>query len=72
MAYLVVAATAAGTLFVNRNKETDLLNYLTLLATLIAFGTLSNVAKLGGEIRHTEIREGVTYSNSLPDSEEEN
>jgi uncharacterized membrane protein len=69
---LFAAATAAGTLFVNRNKETDLLNYLTLLATVIAFATLSNVAKLGGEIRHTEIRESNIEAPSriTPDSED--
>lgn len=42
-----------------------LLSWLALLAALTAFGFMAKTGNLGGQIRHTEIRQGAS-GNALP------
>ena len=55
---LVVGALAGVTLFINsgKKKENKFLVYLVMIVGLFALASIAQVAKLGGEIRHTEIR----------------
>jgi uncharacterized membrane protein len=55
---LVVGALAGVTLFINsgKKKENMFLVYLLMIVGLFALASIAQVAKLGGEIRHTEIR----------------
>ena len=55
---LVVGALAGVTLFINsgKKKENKFLVYLLMIIGLFALASIAQVAKLGGEIRHTEIR----------------
>ena len=55
---LVVGALAGVTLFINsgKKKENKFLVYLLMIVGLFALASIAQVAKLGGEIRHTEIR----------------
>jgi len=55
---LFVGALAGVTLFINsgKKKENKFLVYLLMIIGLFALASIAQVAKLGGEIRHTEIR----------------
>ena len=55
---LIVGALAGVTLFINsgKKKENKFLVYLVMIVGLFALASIAQVAKLGGEIRHTEIR----------------
>ncbi len=55
---LIVGALAGVTLFINsgKKKENKFLVYLLMIVGLFALASIAQVAKLGGEIRHTEIR----------------
>lgn len=64
---IAVGVIALVTLFINNRakKENKLLVYLLLITGLVALASIGQVAKLGGEIRHTEIRENTTESPEL-------
>ena len=47
------------------SPKARLLSVLTLLATAISFGLLARAGNLGGQIRHTEIREGFGTPDEL-------
>ena len=68
---LVVAFSALGTLIINRKKEMVFLPWIVIMFTGIAFASLSQVAMLGGEIRHTEIRRGMTDTTNSPSVQED-
>ena len=47
------------------SPKARLLSLLTLLATAVSFGLLARAGNLGGQIRHTEIREGFGTADEL-------
>jgi uncharacterized membrane protein len=57
---IIVGVTAAITLFINNRAKTEnkVLIYALLIVGTFALASIAQVAKLGGEIRHTEIRAG--------------
>ena len=49
----------------NNSPRAHLLSLLTLVAALASFGLLARAGNLGGQIRHTEIREGFGTADEL-------
>ena len=49
----------------NASPKARLLALLTLLATALSFGLLARAGNLGGQIRHTEIRDGFGTPDEL-------
>lgn len=49
----------------NTSPKARLLALLTLVATALSFGLLARAGNLGGQIRHTEIREGFGTPDEL-------
>jgi uncharacterized membrane protein len=49
----------------NRSPKARLLSLLTLVVAVISFGLLARAGNLGGQIRHTEIREGFGTADEL-------
>ena len=49
----------------NNSPKARLLSLLTLLVALVSFGLLARAGNLGGQIRHTEIREGFGTPDEL-------
>ena len=49
----------------NASPKARLLALLTLLATVLSFGLLARAGNLGGQIRHTEIRDGFGTPDEL-------
>lgn len=49
----------------NQSAKARLLTLLTLVAAVISFGLLARAGNLGGQIRHTEIREGFGTADEL-------
>ena len=49
----------------NASPKARLLALLTLVATVLSFGLLARAGNLGGQIRHTEIREGFGTPDEL-------
>ncbi|WP_426061665.1 hypothetical protein [Hymenobacter sp. B1770] len=49
----------------NASSRARLLAMLTLLATVLSFGLLARAGNLGGQIMHTEIREGFGTPDEL-------
>ncbi len=49
----------------NASPRAGLLTILTLVLTLFSFGLLARAGNLGGQIRHTEIREGFGTADEL-------
>ena len=49
----------------NASPKARLLALLTLLATGLSFGLLARAGNLGGQIRHTEIRDGFGTPDEL-------
>ena len=47
------------------SPKARLLAVLTLAATVLSFGLLARAGNLGGQIRHTEIREGFGTADEL-------
>ncbi|HEX8506966.1 MAG TPA: hypothetical protein VF630_16495 [Hymenobacter sp.] len=52
-------------LFKNASPRAWLLALLALVATALSFGLLARAGNLGGQIRHTEIREGFGTPDEL-------
>ena len=63
----VAAAAALFSLLLlkNASPRAKLLTLLTLVLTFISFGMLARAGSLGGQIRHTEIREGFGTPDEL-------
>ena len=63
----VAAAAALFSLLLlkNTSPRAKLLTLLTLVLTFISFGLLARAGNLGGQIRHTEIREGFGTPDEL-------
>ena len=63
----VAAATALFGLLLLKNgsPKARLMVLLTLTTTLLSFGLLARAGNLGGQIRHTEIREGFGTPDEL-------
>ena len=49
----------------NQSPKARLLALLTLLAAVLSFGLLARAGSLGGQIRHTEIRDGFGTPDEL-------
>ena len=49
----------------NNSPKARLLSVLTLAAAVLSFGLLARAGNLGGQIRHTEIREGFGTPDEL-------
>ena len=70
LAFWVLESAAALALFglllrKNQSPKARLLALLTLLAATLSFGLLARAGYLGGQIRHTEIREGFGTPDEL-------
>ena len=63
----IAAAAALFSLLLlkNASPKAKLLTLLTLVLTFISFGMLARAGSLGGQIRHTEIREGFGTPDEL-------
>ena len=63
----IAAAAALFSLLLlkNASPKAKLLTLLTLVLTFISFGMLARAGNLGGQIRHTEIREGFGTPDEL-------
>ena len=63
----VAAAAALFSLLLlkNASPKAKLLTLLTLVLTFVSFGMLARAGSLGGQIRHTEIREGFGTPDEL-------
>jgi len=63
----VSAAVALFSLLLlkNASPKAKLLTLLTLVLTFVSFGMLARAGSLGGQIRHTEIREGFGTPDEL-------
>ena len=71
---ILVGVLSLITFIVNNRakKENKFLVYLLLIVGLFALTSIAQVAKLGGEIRHTEIRESATNApNQNNESDED-
>jgi multidrug transporter EmrE-like cation transporter len=49
----------------HQSPKARLLALLTLVAAIVSFGLLARAGNLGGQIRHTEIREGFGTADEL-------
>ena len=49
----------------NSSPKARLLSLLTLVVAVVSFGLLARAGNLGGQIRHTEIREGFGTADEL-------
>ena len=58
-------ALFSALLLKNASPKARLLALLTLLATALSFGLLARAGNLGGQIRHTEIRDGFGTPDEL-------
>lgn len=70
LGFWVLEAAAAAALFgllllKNGSPKARLLALLTLAAAVLSFGLLARAGNLGGQIRHTEIREGFGTPDEL-------
>ena len=70
LAFWVLESAAALALFglllrKNQSPKARLLALLTLLAAVLSFGLLARAGNLGGQIRHTEIRDGFGTPDEL-------
>jgi len=63
----IAAAAALFSLLLlkNASPKAKLLTLLTLVLTFVSFGMLARAGSLGGQIRHTEIREGFGTPDEL-------
>ena len=70
LGFWVLEIAAAAALFSllllkNASPKARLLTLLTLVLAFISFGLLARAGNLGGQIRHTEIREGFGTPDEL-------
>ena len=70
LGFWVLESAAALALFgllllKNNSPKARLLSLLTLVAAVLSFGLLARAGNLGGQIRHTEIREGFGTADEL-------
>ena len=70
LGFWVLESAAALALFgllllKNNSPKARLLSLLTLVAAVLSFGLRARAGNLGGQIRHTEIREGFGTADEL-------